>query len=392
MQQKDFERGAPGRFVPIEGFDNSLGRSFQHIAFVPAPLPVEPVLSIATYNRVAQAALALGRLDAAADKLPNPALLVRPALHKEAQSTSALEGTHATLFDVLEGDLIEESRRSSEVSEVLNYVRAATQGLELVAKRPITTTMVAKLQGILVRGTRGGSWDAGVVRTSPVYLAGDRAGIENARFVPTPPGSLLLDAMHAWEDWTNAVDDIPLLVRAALGHYQFETLHPFTDGNGRMGRLIVTLQLVDKGALRYPILNISTFLEPRKDQYRDHLLRCSQTGRFDDWVQFFCDAVESQARAELARIDSLLDFRRELLASLRRERARGVVVEIVDDLVAYPVITPSRAAKLHDVTYPPANSAIQRLVELGYLEEVTGRQYGRVFVCRRIMEIVESIG
>jgi len=388
---RDFGEKAAGDLVPIKGFDQSTGQSYEHYAFVPHPLPKEPSLKMATYKRVAEAALALGRLDSAADKLPNPQLLVRPALHKEAQSTSALEGTHATLFDVLEAEFLDKGRRSSQVSEVLNYVDAALQGLDLISRRPITTTAIADLQGVLVKGTRGGSWDAGIIRRSPVYLAGNRRGMEHSRFVPVPAGEQLVQGMNDWENWINEPNDVPLLVKAALGHYQFETLHPFTDGNGRMGRLVVTLQLMEGRALRYPILNISTFFEPKKERYKDLLLQCSQTGEFDEWVQFFCDAVEHQANEEIARIDALLGFRTQLLDELRAANAKGVVLDIVDDLIAYPVITSSQAAALHQVTYPPANNAVQRLVEMGYLDEVTGRQYGRVFVCRRVMQIVDSL-
>lgn len=391
MEPKDLGEGASGRLVPISGFDRSVGEKYDHYAFVPDPLPDEPKLTMATYKRVAEASLALGRLDSAAEKLPNPQLLVRPALHKEAQSTSALEGTHATLFDVLEAEFLDKNRRSSQVSEVLNYVEAAIQGLELIQKRPITTSGIAELQGVLVKGTRGGTWDAGVMRRSPVYLAGAKPGMENARFVPVPEGTLLQEGMNDWEAWINARNDVPLLVKAALGHYQFETLHPFTDGNGRMGRLVVTLQLVDGKALRYPILNISTYFEPRKDRYKDLLLQCSQTGEFDEWVQFFCDAVEAQANEEIARIDALLNFRTKLLEELKAANAKGVVLDIVDDLIAYPVITASQAASMHNVTYPPANNAIQKLVDMGHLDEVTGRQYGRVFVCRRVMRLVDNL-
>jgi Fic family protein len=211
-----------------------------------------------------------------------------------------------------------------------------------------------------------------------VYLAGAKPGMENARYVPVPEGQLLQEGMNDWESWINARNDVPLLVKAALGHYQFETLHPFTDGNGRMGRLVVTLQLVDGKALRYPILNISTYFEPRKDRYKDLLLHCSQTAEFDEWVQFFCDAVEAQAKEEIARIDALLNFRTKLLEELKAANAKGVVLDIVDDLIAYPVITASQAASMHNVSYPPANNAIQKLVDMGHLDEVMGRQYGRV--------------
>lgn len=390
MDRASFENSPSGRVVAIKGYDNYHARNYEHIAFVPNDLNPEIPLKQRTYKRVSEAALALGRLDSAAEKLPNPQLLVRPALHKEAQSTSALEGTHATLFDVLEAEYVETSKRSSQVAEVLNYVEAATEGLAFIEKRAISTSVVAELQATLVKGTRGGTWDAGKLRTTQVYLAGDRPGIENSRFVPAPEGHTLQEGMNAWESWINEDDDIPLIVKAAMGHYQFETLHPFTDGNGRIGRLIVVLQLVDKKALKYPILNLSSFLEPRKERYKDLLLQCSQTGEFDEWIQFFCDAVETQANDEVSRIDELLDLRVEILDKLRGQSARGVVLEIVDDLIAYPVITPSQAASLHNVTYPPANNAIQKLVELGYLTEATGQSYGRIYVCQKVMRIVDG--
>jgi Fic family protein len=384
-----FAAGAPGQLVRVRGHDAYLDQDYDHFAFVPRPLPAAADLTPRTYKLISEAERAVGRLDAGAGRLPNPSLLTRPALRREAQSTAALEGTYAPLHAVLEGDYVEEHRRTAEVREVLNYVAAAERGLDLIKERPICLNLIAELQSMIVRGTRGDGYDAGRLRTGQVYIGERERGIEASRFVPPPAGDELVRGVSDWEKWINADDDVPLMAKAALGHYQFETLHPFRDGNGRLGRLIVTLQLVDAGALRYPILNLSPWLKAHEDEYKDGLLAVSRSGSFDEWVQFFCQAVIAQAYDGIGRIDELLTIRTEFIEVLRRDKAKGVVMEIVEDLIGYPVITPTEAASLHNVTYPPANNAISRMVRLGILQEATGRNYGRIYVCPRVMRVVE---
>lgn len=389
MDLQRLEASPVGRLVPISGTDPVRRRDFSHKAFVPHPLPQDVALTAATYKRVSQAERAIGRLDAATARLPNPGLLVRPSLYREAVSTSALEGTHALIRDVLEADFMEDRQKSREVREVENYVRAAFQALELIEQKPICLTVIAELQATLVSGTRGDQSDSGGLRQRQVYIGNPSQGLEQARFVPPPPGELLVAGMSDWEKWINAEDDLPLVVKVALGHYQFETLHPFSDGNGRLGRLISVLQLIEQGALRHPVLNISPWLEAHRDAYKDLMLEVSHTGEFNPWVSFFSEAIEHQASDAVARIERLMAIRDRILADLRRDKARGVVMQIAEALIGFPVITPSRAAEAHGVTFPPANNAILRLVEMGVLQEVTGRSYGRLFVC---VEILDAIG
>ncbi len=390
MDVTRFESSPMGHVQPISGTDAFLDRPYSHYAFIPEPLPPQLTMSQRSIKLLSEAERALGRLDAASGRLPNPRLLVRPTLYREAVSTSALEGTYALLQDVLESDYVDDVSRSREVQEVRNYVEAAAAGLEMIKAKPICVSILKDLQAILVKGTRGDSFDAGSLRTVQVYIGERHRGIEASRFVPPPPGDALIEGMSDWEKWINADNDIPLLVKAALGHYQFETLHPFSDGNGRLGRLVVVLQLVYNEALTYPILNISPWLEERKDEYKDHLLRVSETGDPDPWLQFFFLAVRHQADDAVARIERIVQIRNRMRGALRDAKARGVVLEIVDDLIGYPVITVSEAAGLHGVTFPPANSAIQKLVELGFLTEITGGNYNRIFLCREIMSAVES--
>jgi Fic family protein len=385
-----FRQSPVGHLVPITGHDTMLDRGYSHFAFVPTPLPATVALSQGTYKAISEADRAIGRLDAAAAHLPNPALLVRPTLYREAVSTSALEGTYAPLASVLEADYVDEGQQSYEVREVLNYVRAAQRGLTLIREKPICLTVIAELQRILVRNTRGDSYDAGDLRQRQVYIGERHNGIESSRFVPPPNGDVLVHGVSDWEKWLHADDDIPLLVKAALGHYQFETLHPFSDGNGRLGRLIVVLQLIEAGALAQPILNLSPWLEPRKDRYKDLLLSTSLTGDFDPWVEFFAQAVLDQAQDAVKRITRLNEIRDGMLDRLRADRAKGVVLEIAQDLIGYPIITPTQAASMHHVTYPPANEAIKRLEALGFLKELTGRTYGRTYACETVLRALDG--
>lgn len=390
VQLEDFQNTPVGRLVPISGHDAFLNRDYKHFAFVPSPLPPSIDLSMGTHKLADKASMSVGRLDFAVKRLPDPGLLVRPALRREAQSTSALEGTHATLEEVLEADYVEEANRRAEVREVLNYVRAAEQALRLIESKPICLNVLAPLQATLVDGTRGDGWDKGRLRESNVYIGERTKGIEASRFVPPPHGDLLIEGVSDWEKWIHAEDDYPLLVKIAMAHYQFETLHPFSDGNGRLGRLVVTLQLVTEGALTYPLLNLSSWLEDRKDEYKNLLLGISKSGDFDSWVKFFCQAVHHQAEDGVARIEELLAFQSELRQKLLDAKARGIVNAVADSLLGYPIITIPQVAELHSVTYPPAKKAIQTLVELGVLREMRGTfSYGaKGFICDPVMRVL----
>lgn len=391
MQVNDFLNSPVGRLVPVSGHDAYLNRDYRHYAFVPAPLPNDIPLSMGTHKLAHKASMSVGRLDFAVKRLPDPGLLVRPALRREAQSTSALEGTYATLEEVLGADYVDEANRRAEVREVLNYVRAADQALQLIQVKPICLNVIAPLQATLVEGTRGDSWDKGRLRESNVYIGERSKGIEASRFVPPPHGDLLVEGISDWEKWLHADDDYPLLVKIALAHYQFETLHPFSDGNGRLGRLIVTLQLVTDGALTYPVLNLSPWLEERKDEYKDLLLGVSKTGNFDPWIRFFCDAVHHQAEDGVRRIEELLAFQADLRQTLVDAKVRhGVVNAVADSLLGYPIITIPQVAELHKVTYPPAKNAISILVELGALRELPGSfAYGaKGFICDPVMQVL----
>ena len=390
MEGATFRSSPVGSLVRITGWDPRCNEDYDSFAFVPDPLPTKLTLAQETYSAVTDAAVAVARLDQTAFRLPNPSLLARPAIRQEAVSTSALEGTYAALDDVLEADFLNRSQLTASVAEVHNYVEAAELAFDWIRDKPITVGMLEQLQKILVRGTRGDSHDAGRIRTAQVFIGADGGRVDDARFVPSPPGDQLRAGIDAWASWLMAEDTIPLVIKMALGHYQFETLHPFNDGNGRLGRLVCVLQLAHRGELRVPVLNLSPWLEGRRRLYQDHLLAVSATGDFEPWIRFFSEAVRAQAVRGVEKIDSLHDWRDEALARLLDADVRGVAVRIVEDLLGYPLITARPTAERYGVSYQAANTAIRRLVQLGILEERTGRKYGRVFAARRVLNIINA--
>ena len=294
----------------------------------------------------------------------------RPALRREAQSTSALEGTFAPLEDVLESDVEDRAQLSLEMREILNYVAAAEEAFSWIADRPVTSGLIGNLQGILVQGTSGEYSDAGGVRDRHVFIGPRDAPIPEARFVPAPFGDQLRAGFEQWIQWVNRPrDDLPPVVQAALAHYQFETLHPFSDGNGRIGRLLIVLQLMQLRVLRHPILVVSPWFEARRTEYQDALLRLSITGRWDEWVRFFATGVASAATTTHGRVEALLAWQEEALERVRAAGISGVAERVAGELIGAPILRASQVAKRHDVSHQGAMNALRRLADVGIVAE-----------------------
>jgi len=386
--------GSPvGRLVPITGTDGRSGREYEHVAFVPEPLADDPPLSGSTWRAVSRAGHALGRLLQAGRQIPEPALLRRPTLRREAQSTSALEGTFAPLEDVLAADADDAAPRSSELIEVLNYVATAEYAFaQLGEGRTLNVPMVADMQGRLARGTSADTEQAGHVRTIQVAIGDSGGSLETARYVPPPPGLELERALRDLLDWTNGSRSAgrDAVVAAAMAHYQFEALHPFNDGNGRIGRLLVVLQLIQDRALEDPLLSISPWFEQRRRDYQDRLLDVSVTGDWDGWVRFFAEGIEASALDTTIRVDMLLRQQAEYAAVLRDAGATGLIRDLAESLIAYPYIDVSRTAERLGSTYQTVNKAVSRLTELGVLRERTGRSYGRLFEASAVVRVLTA--
>ncbi|MFZ2503306.1 MAG: Fic/DOC family N-terminal domain-containing protein [Nocardioides sp.] len=395
MDVSMFQKSAPGTLVAIAGQDPLLG-PWEHKAFIPNPLTQDPpALSPRTHLVVADARAALAALDSTARQLPNPRLLRLPTLRREAQSTSALEGTYAPLAEVLIAD--DEEPPTPELTEILNYVRAANYGFAWIAEgRPISTSFLGDLQGTLMRGTplepvSGRLREAQVVigrrmdadpRAHPVY---------NARFVPSPHGVELesgISDLVAWlrEDHRGHIDPV---VAAAMSHYQFETLHPFHDGNGRIGRLLIVLHLVTAGVLSEPTLTVSPWFEARRGDYYDRLLAVSTVGDWDAFVAFFAEGLRQAAENTHEEMRALVAVQAELKATVRASPLRADSAHnLVDLAIANPSFTVRKVEAELGISYGRANKLVAQLCDIGVLQVVDAQAYKRLFYAPRVLKLL----
>jgi Fic family protein len=382
-----------GQVVPISGFDQRSGEEYAHWAYLPDPLPTQPDLdlSTATWRTVTRAEAALARLDEASNQIPEPALLRRPSLRREAQSTSALEGTFAPFEEVLEPDVEERETLPVELRENLNYVVTAEEAFAWIAERPITRAFLGQLQLTLVKGTPAEHSDAGGLRDRQVVIGAPGTRVVDARFVPPPPGDQLRAGVDDWLGWiASPPEEYPPIVRAALAHYQFETLHPFSDGNGRIGRLLIVVQLMRDGVLSEPLLVVSPWFEQRRTNYQDELLKLTVTGKWDSWVSFFSEGVAAGAARTRRNIETLLGWRDEAIRTVRRARSSGVPERLASELIGAPVLTAGNVARRHNITHQGAMNALRRLAELGLLEEHSRSNGRRVFRAPAVIQILSE--
>jgi Fic family protein len=384
-------RGSPiGQLVPISGTDGRSGQHYEYLAFLADPLPASIDLSTATWKIVTKAEAELGRLDQAARQIPNPSLLRQPALRREAQSTSALEGTFAPLEEVLESDVEQRAALPLQVREILNYVVAAEDAFSWVTDRPLTTGLIEGLQQILVQGTPSEYSDAGRIRDRHVFIGPKDAPIKEAWFVPAPFGDQLRAGVDDWNQWVNnPPEDLPAVVQAGLAHYQFETLHPFSDGNGRIGRLLIVLQFMRQEVLRDPILVVSPWFEARRIEYQDALLRLSQSGDWDAWIRFFASGVAASAATTHERVDGLISWQQDALARVRAEGISGVAERLTGELIGNPILRASQVSKRHGVSHQAAMNALRRLAQVGIVTEQNRR--GRIsFTAQPVVQLISQ--
>jgi Fic family protein len=382
------ESSPVGQLVSITGRDPRFGEDYSCRAFLPDPLPLSVELTDAAWMAALQAASALARADEAAGRLPNPTLVARPAIRREAVATSALEGTYAALTDVLEAEFADERDLPASIREVRNYVVAAEHGVATVREHPISLGLIRDLQRLLVTGTASDGPSAGQVRSTQVFIGAGDSRVTHARFVPPPPGDQLQRGLDDWLKWMSQ-SELPIVLRTALGHYQFEALHPFTDGNGRVGRLLATLQLIADGDLRYPVVNLSPWFERHRRAYQETLFEVSRSGDFSAWAQFFCTAVADQASESVSTISELIQLRDRFVAQLRSRNVRSVALPIAEELIGFPILSVRDAATRYGVSFQTANAAVARLCEFGILRQISQGRYDRLFVCQAVVEVVQ---
>lgn len=356
-------------------------------AFHPEPLPRRLDLPQEIVTLLDEATGAVHRLGGVGRLIPNPHLLIGPHLRLEAVLSSRIEGTKTDVGQLLRFEAGEapSADEADDVREVQNYVLAMEHGLRRVHDGfPVSIRLLREMHGMLLSGVRGQHRRPGELRSSPVWIGGST--LEDAVFVP-PPTDAMLAAFSDLERFLHE-QEMPLLVQLALAHYQFEAIHPFLDGNGRIGRLLIPLMLVLRDALTQPLLYLSAYFEQHRSEYYDHLLRTSQQGDLMPWLRFFLRGVRRQARDAEERTVRLVELQHELRTALLDESRPNSVVRLAEYLFSVPIITAARAEELLGVTRPTAHAAIDALVGRGDLVEVTGRERGRIYEAPRIFDAV----
>jgi Fic family protein len=357
-------------------------------SFIPARLPRRIEYTSETGLLLDRATAALYRLGGVGRLLPNPTLLMGPHVRLEAVLSSRIEGTRSEVADLLRfeaGDEEAEPERRDDVVEVANYIAALEHGITRLREGfPISLRLVREMHERLMQGVRGERKTPGEFRRSQNWIGGTSPA--NSVYVPPP-----LDDMHrGLDDWEAFLHerDLPLLLQLAMAHYQFEAIHPFLDGNGRVGRLLLPLILIDRGALPQPLLYLSVYFEQHRDAYYEHLLFTSQRGDWEPWLQFFLRGVARQATDAEARTVRLVEMQAELRSELYDTKASNSMLRLAESLFAHPFVTANGVQTLLGVTHPTARTAISGLVERGVLREVTGRRRGRMYFADRIFDAV----
>lgn len=351
-------------------------------AFIPTPLPPEPPLLFdEELVEVAQAASeSVGRLDGISETLPDPDLFVAMYVRKEAVLSSQIEGTQSSLEDVLEFEAgLEPEDQPRDVEEVFNHVRALNHGLRRLEELPLSLRLLREIHGVLMEGVRGGERSPGEFRTSQNWIGPQGTSLQDAVFVPPPPHEMI-QALGNLEVYLH--EGRPDLISAGVAHCQFETIHPFLDGNGRMGRLLITFLLCERGVLRRPLLYLSHYLRRHRQEYYERLMTVRERGDWEGWLKFFLRGVAEVAEegAETARRVTDLRARHQ---ALLQDRVRGThKYEFLDLLLRNPYVTARFVEDRLDVSYNTANSLIRRFLDAGILEEITDRPRNRWFAYR----------
>jgi Fic family protein len=362
--------------------DHRAGRFVQqpsgYRAFIPAPLPPDPPLALGgeLLELLSRSDVSLGRLDGIVKVILDPELFVAMYVRREAVLSSQIEGTQSTLDDLLEAELGPKSLRG-DVGDIVNYVAAMNHGLARLDELPLSLRLIREIHAELLKDGRGAHATPGEFRISQNWIGPAGASLAQASFVP-PPVPEMKEALSDFERFLHADVGLPLLIRAGLAHAQFETIHPFLDGNGRVGRLLITFLLVRGGALREPLLYLSYYLKLHRAEYYDRLTAVRTDGDWEGWMRFFLRGVATTAEEATRTAERIFEL---------RERHRTLVMgdlgtnglKLISALFQQPLINVKRVADVVDVTFPTANRLVARFEELGLLREVTGQRRSRLF-------------
>jgi Fic family protein len=379
MNPADFHAPEVGRLVEI---------AHGGYAFVPEPLPPAINYTAELVLRLSRADQALSELSGLGRHLPNPHILIAPYVKREAVLSSRIEGTRTNMDELLRDEIENQGEESgdSDVREVRNYVAALEHGIKRMDKLPLSLRLVRELHARLMKGVRGDTATPGEFRRSQNWIGRAGSTIMTATYVPPPP-QVMMEALGQWERFLHEREAMPDLVQCALMHEQFEAIHPFLDGNGRVGRLLITLFLIERGRLSQPLLYLSEYIERNRQDYYELLQRVRTHGDWHAWLVFFLAGVAETANKAVAQAGRLMDLRE---ASRARLKASPRALALLDELFTNPYTTVTHAATVLKVSNPTARQAVAALERAGMLEEVSGRTWGKLYLARPIMQVIEN--
>lgn len=360
------------------------GRAIQqpdgYQAFKPAPLPPDPPLSLddELLSLLSQANLALGRLDGLVRIIPDPDFFVGMYVRREAVLSSQIEGTQSTLEDLLETELEPSRTGPTDVQDIINYVHAMTFGLNRLASLPLSLRLIREIHRELLREGRGANATPGEFRRTQNWIGPEGATINQATFVP-PAVHDMKEALGEFELFLHSEHELPTLIEVGLAHAQFETIHPFLDGNGRVGRLMITLLLVERGVLRLPLLYLSYYFKLHRTEYYDRLTAIRRNGDWEGWLRFFLSGVVATAEEATATAEEIFELRERHRSLILDENLGQNGLKLLAHLFQHPLVTVTGAANVIGTTFVTANRLVSRLEELEILREVTGRKRSRIF-------------
>lgn len=360
-------------------------------AFVPNPLPPHLEWTSELVSALSQADRALGALAGLSNTLPNPHVLVRPFIRREAVLSSRIEDTKASLSDlfVFEAQQLSLLETTSDVQEVHNYVAALEYGIRRMENFPMSLRLVREIHERLLQNVRGEQLTPGEFRRTQNWIGPVGSTINTTPFVPPPPEEMR-QALADFENFLHAESELPPLVRLALIHYQFEAIHPFLDGNGRVGRLLISLLMGMWELLPQPLLYLSAYFESHRQTYYDLLLATSQRGAWNDWLLFFLDAVSVQSHDAVLRIQHLQNLRETYRKRVQTTRTSARLLQVVDLIFANPLVTIPQVQTYLKIQYPIAQRYIDKLVHAKILTEITGRSRNRVYRANEILAAIEA--
>lgn len=371
-------------------FRTNLSGEMMYQSFLPMPLPPKPALSFDENmsSLLSKANAAVAKLDAISTRLPSVPLFVSMYVRKEALLSSQIEGTQATLDDILDPNL--EENTNQNISEVINYIKVADFSEQRLKSLPLCNRLLLEVHEVLMQDIRGGEKNPGEFRRSQNWIGPQGSTLKNARYIP-PNVTDMQSALNDLEKYIHMADGTDPLIKIALIHYQFETIHPFLDGNGRIGRLMVNLFLKEKGLLAYPMLYISYFLKRNRIEYYDRLTEVREKGNYEQWVKFFLQGISESADDALESIDRLSELHER---NLKLVAENDTTTKSVSRLFAYlehtPIIDIRKTAAELDVAYNTVSNSVRKLEGLGIIKKVGNSQRGRTFAYEEYLGILRK--